>query len=77
MKKIFKEKEKKNYVLGLHLGEIVEVRSEREIIATLDKEGSLEGLPFLNEMHNYCGKKFKVFKSVNKLIIEEPELGQG
>jgi hypothetical protein len=34
-------------VLGLGIGELVEVRSAQEILATLDENGELDGLPFM------------------------------
>ena len=37
-------------MLDLRVGEIVEVRSEAEILATLDENGELDGLPFMPEM---------------------------
>jgi hypothetical protein len=52
--------------LNLRAGELVEIRSEREILATLDAEGRLDGLPFMPEMLEHCGKRFRVFKSAHK-----------
>jgi hypothetical protein len=52
--------------LNLHSGEWVEVRSASEILATLDGESALEGLPFMPEMLQYCGKRVRVFKSAHK-----------
>jgi hypothetical protein len=46
--------------------EWVEVRSEQEILATLDQSGQLDGLPFMPEMFAYCGKRFRVFKRAHK-----------
>jgi hypothetical protein len=37
-------------VLNLRVGKSVEVRSESEILATLDEKGELEALPFMPEM---------------------------
>jgi len=55
--------------LNLKPGELIEVRSEKEILATL--EGSkYAGLSFMPEMLKFCGKQFKVFKRINKYIIE-------
>jgi hypothetical protein len=53
--------------LGLRIGEVVEVRSEEEILATLDEEGRLEGLPFMPEMLQFCGRRFTVDKLAVKL----------
>ncbi len=44
------------------IGEIVEVRSADEILATLDDEGKFEGVPFMPEMLPFCGHRFQVFK---------------
>lgn len=61
---------KKNYILKLESGELVKVRSVSEIIATLDENRTLEGLPFMPEMLQYCGRKFKVLKPIHKIIVE-------
>jgi hypothetical protein len=53
--------------LGLRAGELVEVRSEEEILATLDDNGELDALPFMPEMLQYCGQQFTVYKVANKL----------
>jgi hypothetical protein len=54
-------------VLGLRVGEVAEVRSEREILATLDEQGELDGLPFMPEMLQFCGRRFTVAKRAAKL----------
>jgi hypothetical protein len=51
---------------NLHVGDWVEVRSREEILKTLDKRGQLDGLPFMPQMLNYCGKQFQVYKSAHK-----------
>jgi hypothetical protein len=50
----------------LRAGDWVEVRSKEEILATLDNNGRLEGLPFMPQMFEYCGKRLKVFKRAHK-----------
>jgi hypothetical protein len=57
--------------LNLQPGEWVEVRSIDEISLTLDKNGKYKGLKFMTEMEKFCGKKFKVFKIVKKIKLEE------
>jgi hypothetical protein len=52
--------------LGLCAGDYVEVRSESEILTTLDEEGELERMPFMPEMLKYCGKRFRVFRRADK-----------
>ncbi len=47
---------------GLHVGDLVEVLGPQEILATLDEHGELESLPFMPEMLQFCGKRFRVDK---------------
>jgi len=49
-------------VLDLRVGEVVQVRTEDQILATLDGNGELESLPFMPEMLQFCGRRFKVDK---------------
>jgi len=53
-------------VLGLRVGETVEVRSAEEILATLDENGCLESLPFMPEMLQFCNGQFTVYKRADK-----------
>ena len=41
-------------------GELVEVRSQEEILGTLDSSGCLDGMPFMPEMLKYCGQQMRV-----------------
>jgi hypothetical protein len=50
----------------LRAGDWVEVRSREEILATLDARGRLEFLPFMPEMFQYCGRRFRVFRRAHK-----------
>ena len=50
------------------VGDRVEVLSLREIRATLDESGCLDGLPFMEEMAAFCGRKFRVFRCVDKVF---------
>jgi hypothetical protein len=54
-------------VLNLRVGELVEVRSKSEILATLDEKGELEALPFMPEMRQFCGQRLRVHKRAAKL----------
>ena len=47
-------------------GDLVEVRSEDEILATLDENGTLDGLPFMPEMLRFCGGRFLVQNRAHK-----------
>lgn len=53
--------------LGLKVGDLVEVRSAEEILATLDGRGELDGLPFMPEMAAFCGRRLTVHKVAHKL----------
>jgi len=52
--------------LKLRAQEYVVVRSKEEILHTLDQDGCLEGMPFMPEMFEFCGKQFRVFKRAHK-----------
>lgn len=56
--------------LNLQPRELVEVKSEKEILETLDSRGKNRGLLFMPEMLKYCGKKFRVYKRLEKIILE-------
>jgi hypothetical protein len=51
---------------GLRAGDIVEVRSEEEILRTLDASGKVDALPFMPEMLRFCGKRFRVSSRAHK-----------
>ncbi|MFI6321262.1 hypothetical protein ACIBG8_27250 [Nonomuraea sp. NPDC050556] len=51
----------------LKVGDVVEVLSAEEILATLDERGELDNLPFMPEMLRYCGQKLTVHRVANKL----------
>jgi hypothetical protein len=52
--------------LDLKAGELVEVLSQEEILRTLDDRGRLAAMPFMPEMLQYCGKRFRVHKRADK-----------
>jgi hypothetical protein len=41
-------------------GDLVEVKSPDEIVKTLDAEGASDQLPFMPEMLEFCGRRFRV-----------------
>ena len=51
-------------------GQLVEVRPAAEILATLDADFTLDGLPFMPEMLKYCGRRMTVYRRVNKTCVE-------
>jgi hypothetical protein len=48
-------------------GDVVEVRAPAEIMATLDGDASLDGMPFMPEMLQHSGKRFTVSRRVEKI----------
>jgi len=57
--------------LDLQPGEWVEVKSRKEIEATLDVEGKNRGLLFDPPMLSYCGNRYRVTNRLHKIILEE------
>jgi hypothetical protein len=57
--------------LNLRPGELVEVKSQAEIEATLDENGAARGLRFGAEMLPYCGKRARVLSRVDRIIDEK------
>jgi len=58
-------------VLDLQPGELVEVRSKEEILATLDKNQRNRGLWFDTEMLPYCGGIYRVLRRVHRVVDEK------
>jgi len=54
----------------LQPGDLVEVKCLDEIRATLDDSGKNRGLAFTKEMKRFCGRKFSVLRTVDRIIIE-------
>jgi len=52
------------------VGNWVEVRSLDQILATLDGEGKLDGLPFMPEMVRHCGRHHKVQAVMTKICVQ-------
>ena len=53
--------------LKLQAGDLVEVKTPTEILNTLDAEGTLDQLPFMREMVEHCGRRFRVSRRVVKI----------
>lgn len=51
-------------------GDRVQVRSEEEISSTLNSNNVFKGLGMMPEMVNFFGGEYKVFKKVDKILIE-------
>ncbi|HVX47401.1 MAG TPA: hypothetical protein VHC49_26155, partial [Mycobacteriales bacterium] len=56
--------------LDLQPGEMVQVKSREEILATLDENQKNRGLWFDREMLKYCGRRARVLRRVNRIIDE-------
>lgn len=55
-------------------GDLVYVKSEKDIRKTLDRWNHLKGCGFMDEMWKYCGTKQKVFKPVKQFLDERDYL---
>jgi hypothetical protein len=51
----------------LHPGDLVEVKSAAEILATLDGDASIDAMPFMPEMLRFAGKRLTVSRRVEKI----------
>ena len=60
----------------LSAGELVEVRSATEIIATLEADMRLGGLPFMPEMAVLIGRQLKVVRRADPICVEGHGLRQ-
>lgn len=52
----------------LLVGDLVEVQPLKDIQDTLDESGCLDGLPFMEEMAAFCGRRIRVFRCVDKIF---------
>jgi hypothetical protein len=63
---------KKNFkyrtVLNLKKGDLVKVRTRKEIEQTLDKNKRFQGCGFMESMWQYCGGTYKVLKRVEVVL---------
>jgi hypothetical protein len=58
---------KKNVFRG---GDKIRIKSFEEILKTLDGKGTLDGLPFMPEMKQFCSRTFTVHKHAQHLCTE-------
>jgi hypothetical protein len=68
--KLEKGKTPKGGQLNLQPGDLVRIKSKREIVATLDRSNRNRGLFFDHEMARYCGRTARVRSRVSRLIEE-------
>jgi hypothetical protein len=64
-------------VSHLRPGDLVEIRSHAEILATLDNDGTLDGVVFMAEMLPYIGQQLRVFRRLEKTCVEGSPFGMG
>lgn len=61
-------------ILNPQPGELVEVKSLDEILDTLHDRrvgiGRNKGLLFMLPMPNFCGKRYRVYKRLNRILLE-------
>ena len=62
--------------LNLEPGELVKVRSYKEILATLNEDSRNRGMYFDPEMVLFCGKTYRVMDRVTRLINEKSGIMQ-
>lgn len=48
---------------------LMQVKSPSEILATLDRDGKLDGLPFMPEMVKYCGSRLRVHRRAHRTCV--------
>jgi hypothetical protein len=60
--------------LDLRAGEWAQVRSAREILRTLDRNGCNRGMEFKAEMFQFCGRRFPVLARMERRIDERTGL---
>jgi hypothetical protein len=56
--------------LNLQPGELVEVKSQQEVQATLDEHGRHRGLLWMPGMARFCGNTYRVHKRVETIMLE-------
>jgi hypothetical protein len=61
----------------IHVGDLVEVKAPDEIFGTLDAEGALDHLPFMPEMLEFCGQRFRVSRRALTMCFSGPGSPRG
>lgn len=59
-------RQRRRWARSLKAGSWVIIRSKEEIVATLDSNATIDGLPFQPEMLAFCGKRMRVAKVAHK-----------
>lgn len=61
----------------LYRGDLVEVRPPNEIFQTLDADGASDHLPFMPEMLEFCGRRFRVSRRALTICFSGPGSPRG
>ena len=61
----------------LRRGDFVEVKAPDEILQTLDAEGASDHLPFMPEMLEFCGRRFRVSRRALTICFSGPGASRG
>jgi hypothetical protein len=61
----------------LRPGDLVEVKTPDEIATTLDTDGTIDHLPFMPEMLEFCGQRFRVSKRALTVCFSGPGTTRG
>jgi hypothetical protein len=59
---------------GVRPGDLVDVKTPDEILETLDADGTLDQLPFMPEMVQFCGKRLRVSRRAGRMCITGPQV---
>lgn len=62
--------------MAFRSGDLVRVRRQDEIRATLDENGAMDGLPFMPEMLQYCGRSYRVYHRAVQCVIDAASLSE-
>ncbi len=68
--RMFKRANKESRKSRYKNGDIVEVQSKEVILSSLDSRNSIDGLPFYDQMFEYCDCSFEIIKVVNNCFDE-------
>jgi len=54
----------------LRAGDLVQIRTATEILRSLDSNGTLDGLPIMPEMLEFCGRRYRVSDRVVQATMD-------
>jgi hypothetical protein len=52
--------------MHMRVGDVVEVLPKEQVLATLATDGAVDKMPFMPEMLQYCGRRFRISKVAHK-----------